>query len=225
MWIIPIHHLSISGLHWGRLRDNSSTYWTSSEFPLVPPPQVAASDALCSFGGSGVLTRHRVSLLEAIEGLGQAGSVEQDVEVAVQRVYSVPMADCSPVSILKHKPPHWSSTAPPPAEKRKTRYGWTFRLLMARQEVGGRFGLSPNAKRDQEKSFMFYLLCMLCHNINDCFCSSCMLVSWVSGLACMSLVARFVSVVRLLFTEQQAPQSAHTVSSHMALLDKGHKHF
>ncbi|KAM4552231.1 DNA repair-scaffolding protein [Odontesthes bonariensis] len=83
--------------------------------------QVAASDALCSFEGSGVSTRHRVSLLEAIEGLGQAGSVEQDVEVAVQRVYSVPMADCSPVSILKHKPPLWSSTAPPPAEKRETR--------------------------------------------------------------------------------------------------------
>ncbi|XP_072220352.1 DNA repair-scaffolding protein isoform X2 [Leuresthes tenuis] len=83
--------------------------------------QVAASDALCSFGGSGVLTRQRISLLEAIEGLGQAGSVEQDVEVAVQRVYSVPMADCSPVSILKHKTPLWSSTAPLPAEKRKTR--------------------------------------------------------------------------------------------------------
>lgn len=34
-----------------------------------------------------------------------------------------------------------------------------------------------------------------------------------------------VSVVKLLFTEQQAPQSARSVSSHMALLDKGHKYF
>ncbi|XP_041847947.1 DNA repair-scaffolding protein [Melanotaenia boesemani] len=83
--------------------------------------QVTASDALCRFGGSGVLTRHCISLLEAIEGLGQAGSVEQDVEVVVQRVYSIPLADCSPVSILKHKIPLRSSTAPPPAEKGKTR--------------------------------------------------------------------------------------------------------
>lgn len=52
-----------------------------------------------------------------------------------------------------------------------------------------------------------------------------MLVSLVSGLACFYLVAQCVSVVALLFTAQQAPQSAHTVSSHMALFDKGHKHF
>lgn len=44
------------------------------------------------------------------------------------------------------------------------------------------------------------------------------------GLACFSLVAQCVSVVELLFTAQQAPQSARTVSRHMALLDKGHKH-
>ncbi|KAM9719324.1 DNA repair-scaffolding protein [Menidia menidia] len=83
--------------------------------------QVATSDALRSFGGSGILTRHCTSLLEAIEGLGQAGSVEQDVKVIVQRVYSIPLADCSPVSILKHRIPLGSSTSPPPAEKRKTR--------------------------------------------------------------------------------------------------------
>uniref|UniRef100_A0A1A7WB03 KIAA0146 n=2 Tax=Iconisemion striatum TaxID=60296 RepID=A0A1A7WB03_9TELE len=80
--------------------------------------QVAASEALCSVGGSGALTRHCVSLLEAIEGLGQAGSVDQDVDVVVQRVYSIPLADSSPVSILKHRTR--SSTAPP-AEKSTTR--------------------------------------------------------------------------------------------------------
>ncbi|XP_022060170.2 DNA repair-scaffolding protein isoform X1 [Acanthochromis polyacanthus] len=84
--------------------------------------QVAASDALCNFGCSGVLTRHCVSLLEAIEGLGQAGSVEQDVEVVVQRVYSIPVADCFPVSVLKPRVPLRSSAAPPPpAERGKTR--------------------------------------------------------------------------------------------------------
>ncbi|XP_038573777.1 DNA repair-scaffolding protein isoform X2 [Micropterus salmoides] len=83
--------------------------------------QVSTSDGLCSFGGSGVLTRHCLSLLEVIEGLGQAGSVGQDVEVVVQRVYSVPLPDCSPLSILKPRVPSRSSSAPPPAEKGKTR--------------------------------------------------------------------------------------------------------
>ncbi|KAF7222403.1 DNA repair-scaffolding protein [Nothobranchius furzeri] len=78
--------------------------------------QVAAS---CVVGGSGALARHCVSLLEAIEGLGQAGSVDQDVDVVVQRVYSVPLADSSPVSILKHRTR--SSTAPPPEERSTTR--------------------------------------------------------------------------------------------------------
>ncbi|XP_008296787.1 DNA repair-scaffolding protein [Stegastes partitus] len=84
--------------------------------------QVAASDALCTFGSSAALTRRCVSLLEAIEGLGQAGSVEQDVEVVVQRVYSIPVVDCFPVSILKPRVPLRSSAAPPPpAEGGKTR--------------------------------------------------------------------------------------------------------
>lgn len=82
--------------------------------------QVTVPDALCSFGGSGVLTRHCLSLLEAIEGLGQAGSVGQDVVVVVQRVYSIPVPDCSPVSGLKLRVPSRSSSAPP-AEKGKTR--------------------------------------------------------------------------------------------------------
>ncbi|XP_070700608.1 DNA repair-scaffolding protein [Pempheris klunzingeri] len=85
------------------------------------PKQAATSDAPCSFGGSGALTRHCLSLLEAIEGLGQAGSVGQDVEVVVQRVYSIPVPDCSPVSIIKSRVPSRSSSAPPPAEKSKTR--------------------------------------------------------------------------------------------------------
>ncbi|XP_071348468.1 DNA repair-scaffolding protein isoform X2 [Trachinotus anak] len=81
--------------------------------------QVAVPDALCSFGGSGVLC---LSLLEAIEGLGQAGCVGQDVEVVVQRVFSIPVPDSSAVSILKPRVPTRSSSAPPPpAEKGKTR--------------------------------------------------------------------------------------------------------
>ncbi|XP_074545173.1 DNA repair-scaffolding protein [Halichoeres trimaculatus] len=83
--------------------------------------QAASSDALCSFGGSGALSRHSLSLLEAIEGLGQAGSVGQDVEVVVQRVYSIPVPDCSSMSILKPKGPFRSSSAVPSAEKGKTR--------------------------------------------------------------------------------------------------------
>lgn len=93
-------------------------------FSHLHPLQVAVPDALCSFGGSGVLTRHCLSLLEAIEGLGQAGSVGQDVVVVVQRVYSIPVPDCSPVSGLKLRVPSRSSSAPP-AEKGKTRYCWT----------------------------------------------------------------------------------------------------
>ncbi|TKS79740.1 DNA repair-scaffolding protein [Collichthys lucidus] len=82
--------------------------------------QTTVSGALCSFGGSGVLTRRCLSLLEAIEGLGQAGCVGQDVEVVVQRVYSIPVPDCSPMTILKPRVPSRSSSAPP-AEKGKTR--------------------------------------------------------------------------------------------------------
>ncbi|GAA6234051.1 DNA repair-scaffolding protein isoform X5 [Lates japonicus] len=83
--------------------------------------QGAVPDAPCSFGGPGGLTKHCLSLLEAIEGLGQAGSVGQDVEVVVQRVFSVPLPDCSAVSVLKPRVPSRSSSAPPPAEKGNTR--------------------------------------------------------------------------------------------------------
>ena len=90
-------------------------------FSSLFPFQVALN-AMCSYGGSGGLTRHCLSLLEAIESLGQAGSVEQDVEVVVQRVYSIPVPDCSPMTILKPRVPSRSSTTPPSAEKGKTRY-------------------------------------------------------------------------------------------------------
>lgn len=106
---------------------------------------MVASDALCRFEGSGVLSRHCVSLLEAIEGLGQAGTVEQDVEVVVQRVYSIPMADCSPVSIIKPRLPLRSSAAPPPAEKGKTRY-WLIIVGPA-----GASGLSHLVKQNRGK--------------------------------------------------------------------------
>ncbi|KAM3604596.1 uncharacterized protein V6R79_013580 [Siganus canaliculatus] len=81
--------------------------------------QDAALNAL--YGGLGVLTRHCASLLEAIEGLGQPGSMGQDVEVVVQRVYSIPVPDCSPVSFLKPRVPFRSPSAPPPPGKGKTR--------------------------------------------------------------------------------------------------------
>ncbi|XP_026230070.1 DNA repair-scaffolding protein isoform X2 [Anabas testudineus] len=83
----------------------------------VPPPT-----ALCSFESSRVLTRHCISLLDSIEALGQAGFVGQDVEVVVQRVYSIRLPDSSPVSIHKPRVPlRPSSDLLLPAEKRKTR--------------------------------------------------------------------------------------------------------
>ncbi|MEQ2185476.1 hypothetical protein GOODEAATRI_018550, partial [Goodea atripinnis] len=102
---------------------------------------VAASDVLCSFR-----TRQCLSLLEAIEGLGQAGFVDQDVDVVVQRVYSIPIADCSPVSFLKHRASLRSSTAPPPAEKGKTRYCKS--LIIG--SPGGLFGSSLCPKETEE---------------------------------------------------------------------------
>ncbi|XP_030016076.1 DNA repair-scaffolding protein isoform X2 [Sphaeramia orbicularis] len=83
--------------------------------------QADVSEAVSCFRDSYVTPRHCQSLLEAIEGLGQAGSVGQAVEVVVQRVYSIPVPDCSPRSILKHRIPSRPSTAPPAEEKDKTR--------------------------------------------------------------------------------------------------------
>lgn len=83
--------------------------------------QLAASTAMCSVTGPGVSSRRCLSLLEVIEGLGQAGSVRQDVEVVVQRVYSVLVSDVSSMSVLKARGPLRSSSLPP-AEKARTRY-------------------------------------------------------------------------------------------------------
>ncbi|KAM9845132.1 DNA repair-scaffolding protein [Aulostomus maculatus] len=83
--------------------------------------QVAVPDGLCSSGGSGILAKHGFSLLEAIEGRGQAGLVGQDVVVVVQRVYSIPVPDWSLVSMLKAPVPSRPPSAPPAAEKVKTR--------------------------------------------------------------------------------------------------------
>lgn len=59
------------------------------------------------------------SLLDAIEALGQAGCVGQSVEVVIQRVYSIPVPDSCPGSILKHRLK--SSTAPLTQDKAQTR--------------------------------------------------------------------------------------------------------
>lgn len=55
---------------------------------------------------------------------------------------------------------------------------------------------------------------------------SCTLVFLVSDLACFSLVAQCESQWWSYCSQRsKPPQSAHAVSSHMALFDKGHKHF
>ncbi|XP_075877686.1 DNA repair-scaffolding protein isoform X2 [Nelusetta ayraudi] len=82
--------------------------------------QLAASAALWGFAGPGVSSRRCLSLLEVIEGLGQAGSVRQDVEVVVQRVYSVPVSGVSSMSALRARGPPRSSSSPP-AEKGRSR--------------------------------------------------------------------------------------------------------
>ncbi|KAF7666283.1 hypothetical protein LDENG_00113690 [Lucifuga dentata] len=80
---------------------------------------LATSHAQCGLGALGATSGCCHSLLEAIEGLGQAGSVGRDVEVVVQRVYSIPVPDSS-ASILKPRVPSRSSSAPP-VEKDKSR--------------------------------------------------------------------------------------------------------
>lgn len=87
-------------------------------FPLV---QVKALDPLSKLEGSGVLNRVSFSLLEVVEGLGQAGSVGQDVEVVVQRVYATAVPDTSTLSFLKPRVQSGTSCPLPPAETGKTR--------------------------------------------------------------------------------------------------------
>nr|XP_057923354.1 DNA repair-scaffolding protein [Doryrhamphus excisus] len=68
---------------------------------------------VASDGHPGILPRYH-SLLESIEGMGQAGSVSQDVMVMVQRVYSIPVPVFSRLSSR-------SSSAPPVEQKGKSR--------------------------------------------------------------------------------------------------------
>lgn len=70
------------------------------------------------FEGSGLSSRLSLSLLEVVEGLGQAGSVGQDVEVVVQRVYSTAVSDSS---FLKPRVQSGTSFLRPSEEKGKTR--------------------------------------------------------------------------------------------------------
>lgn len=78
-------------------------------------------DALISLEGPGTLTGLSLSLLEVVEGLGQAGSVGQDVEVVVQRVYAIAVADISALSFLKPRVQPGTSCPHPSTEKGKTR--------------------------------------------------------------------------------------------------------
>lgn len=78
--------------------------------------------SLCSQGGPGAASSGGChSLLEAIEGLGQAGSVGQDVEVVVQRVYCTPIRERSTGASLKSRAPGRSPRVPPPLQKGKSR--------------------------------------------------------------------------------------------------------
>lgn len=78
-------------------------------------------DALSCLEGPGALTRLSLSLLEVVEGLGQAGSVGQDVEVVVQRVYAIAVADSSALSFLKPRVQSGTSCTHSSTEKGKTR--------------------------------------------------------------------------------------------------------
>lgn len=78
-------------------------------------------DPLRGFEGLGLSSRLSFSLLEVVEGLGQAGSVGQDVEVVVQRVYATAVPDSSPLSFLKPRVQSGTSFLRPSEEKGKTR--------------------------------------------------------------------------------------------------------
>lgn len=180
--------------------------------------QLAASAALWGFAGPGVSSRRCLSLLEVIEGLGQAGSVRQDVEVVVQRVYSVPVSGVSSMSALRARGPPRSSSSPP-AEKGRSRY-------CCNSSQGAQQGLSLVTKQWENKSF-FYLKrrgslssSKSLHLCKQMTCSS-------SGSQA-SQAPPWWHILRLsgrpIVPLRRSPQSACTVSRHMALFDKGHKH-
>ncbi|XP_077414947.1 DNA repair-scaffolding protein isoform X2 [Vanacampus margaritifer] len=79
--------------------------------------QVAACDGSSRrVASSAVLARQCYSLLEAIECLGQAGSVGRDVVVVVQRVYSIPAPTASIANVrLRSR----ASSAPPPEQGKR----------------------------------------------------------------------------------------------------------
>lgn len=79
--------------------------------------QVARLEVLSALEGPGPLSSHSLSLLEAVEGLGQAGSVGQDVEVVVQRVYAVAAAESPAPPLLKPRVHSRSSRPQPSPEK------------------------------------------------------------------------------------------------------------
>uniref|UniRef100_A0A4W5JXY2 Scaffold protein involved in DNA repair n=2 Tax=Hucho hucho TaxID=62062 RepID=A0A4W5JXY2_9TELE len=87
-----------------------------------PEGDGTVKQSLCSQGGPGaVSSRGCHSLLEAIEGLGQAGLVRQDVEVVVQRVYCTPIRERSTGALLKSRAPGRLPRVQPPLQKGKSR--------------------------------------------------------------------------------------------------------
>ncbi|XP_071233360.1 DNA repair-scaffolding protein-like [Salvelinus alpinus] len=87
-----------------------------------PEGDGTVKQSLCSQGGPGAASSGGChSLLEAIEGLGQAGSVGQDVEVVVQRVYCTPIRERSTGTSLKSRAPGRPPRVPTPLQKGKSR--------------------------------------------------------------------------------------------------------
>eukprot|EP00063_Salmo_salar_P071770 XP_014046605.1 PREDICTED: DNA repair-scaffolding protein [Salmo salar] len=87
-----------------------------------PEGNGTVKQSLCSQGGPGAASSGGChSLLEAIEGLGQAGSVGQDVEVVVQRVYCTPIRERFTGALLKSRAAGRSPRVPPPLQKGKSR--------------------------------------------------------------------------------------------------------
>ncbi|KAJ8012191.1 hypothetical protein DPEC_G00066110 [Dallia pectoralis] len=84
--------------------------------------KVSALQSQCCVGGPEGRSSGRCdSLLEAIEGRGQAGWVGQGVEVVVQRVYCTRVRERSTHALLKSRPPGRSPTAPPSIQEGKNR--------------------------------------------------------------------------------------------------------
>ncbi|KAL0966210.1 hypothetical protein UPYG_G00292350 [Umbra pygmaea] len=84
--------------------------------------QKVSAQSLCCIGGSVTRRSSRWdSLLEAIEGLGQAGPLGRGVEVVVQRVYCTPVREQSARASLKSRVLGRSPTVPPSVQNSKNR--------------------------------------------------------------------------------------------------------